>query len=84
MEVRIEKLNHQGRGIGHIDGKVIFVSDALPGEVVDIEITFDNAKYSIGRIIKLIEPSKMRTKSKCPYFQNVVDVKLEICRMMIR
>ncbi len=68
MEVLIEKLNHQGRGIGHINGKVVFVSDALPGEKVDIEIVEDNLKYSIGRIVKMIEPSKMRTKSKCPYF----------------
>ncbi len=68
MEVLIEKLNHQGRGIGHINGKVVFVSDALPGEKVDIEIVEDNLKYSIGRVVKMIEPSKMRTKSKCPYF----------------
>ncbi len=68
MEVLIEKLNHQGRGIGHINGKVVFVSDALPGEKVDIEIVEDNLKYSIGRIVKMIEPSKMRTKSKCPYY----------------
>ncbi len=68
MEVCIEKLNHQGRGIGHIDGKVVFVSDTLPGEKVDIEIIEDNAKYFIGRKLKLIETSKRRVKSKCPYY----------------
>jgi 23S rRNA (uracil1939-C5)-methyltransferase len=31
-ELEIESLSHEGRGIAHLDEKVIFVSGALPGE----------------------------------------------------
>ena len=37
MEVLIEKLDHFGRGIAHINGKICFIEKALPDEVVDIE-----------------------------------------------
>jgi len=45
----IEKLSHEGRGIAHLDGKVIFVEDALPSEQVSAVYTqrrdaFDQAK----------------------------------------
>ena len=42
--VEIVNLDHQGRGIGKIDGKVIFVSNAYLGEVVEVEVIKDNKK----------------------------------------
>ena len=35
--VTIESLDHFGLGIAHINEKVVFVENALPGEVVKIE-----------------------------------------------
>ncbi|PWB49056.1 MAG: hypothetical protein C3F18_10920, partial [Nitrosomonadales bacterium] len=32
--ISIESLDHEGRGITHVDGKVIFIEGALPGEEV--------------------------------------------------
>ena len=46
MEVTIERMDHQGRGIGYIDGKIVFVERALPGEIVDIEITKEKRNYN--------------------------------------
>ena len=31
----IESLDHEGRGVAHVDGKAIFIEGSLPGEVVD-------------------------------------------------
>ena len=45
MEVLIERIDNFGRGLGYVDGKVCFVPNALPGEVVDVEITHSNKKY---------------------------------------
>ena len=45
MEVKIDRLDHQGRGIAMMD-KVTFIPDALPGEIVDIEITESKSKYN--------------------------------------
>lgn len=35
----IEKLDNKGRGICYYNGKITFVKNALPGEVVEISIT---------------------------------------------
>ena len=32
---QIESLDHEGRGISHVDGKAIFIDGALPGEFVE-------------------------------------------------
>lgn len=69
MEVYIEKLDHQGRGIAHIDGKIVFVECALPDEVVEIEILKEKKNYSEAKISKLIKKSKYRVDSVCPYFE---------------
>ena len=38
LEVEIEKLDHYGRGITRVADKICFVENALPNEVVEIEI----------------------------------------------
>ena len=67
MKVKIEKLDHFGRGITHINDKICFVKDALPEETVDIEIIDDNKKYSEAITKKVLEKSLNRIKSQCKY-----------------
>ena len=38
MKVKIEKLDHFGRGITYINDKIAFIENALPKEIVDIQI----------------------------------------------
>ncbi len=38
-QMRIEKLVFGGQGVGRIDGKVMFAWNALPGEVVEVQVT---------------------------------------------
>ena len=69
MEVLIEKLDHQGRGIAHIDGKIVFIKNALPNEIVDIEIIKSSKKFDEAEIKKIIKESSNRIKSICPYYE---------------
>jgi 23S rRNA (uracil1939-C5)-methyltransferase len=48
------------------DGKAIFVRGALPGERVDVEIVADHARYALGRMETVIEPSPHRITPPCP------------------
>ena len=68
MKVEIEKLDHFGRGVAHIDGKVCFVEGALPGEIVEVEIIKENKKYLVARAIDYIQKSLDRVVEKCRYF----------------
>ena len=49
MRVDICKINHSGEGIGFVDGKIVFVPKAVPGDVVDIEIIKEHKNYKYVR-----------------------------------
>lgn len=66
--VEIENLDHFGYGIAHINNKVIFIKNALPSEIVDIEITEDKKSFSKARVINFKKISKERIDSTCPFF----------------
>lgn len=64
-QVKIEKLDHFGRGIAKIDGKIMFIPKTLKGDIVDVEIVKDNKKYLEGKVIRFLE--KVPRKNICPY-----------------
>ena len=68
MQYKIEKLDNFGRGISHINNKIVFISDALEDEVVDATTTYSNKKFDEAKVNEIIEVSRMRIKPICPYF----------------
>lgn len=68
MQVKIEKLDHYGRGITKIENKICFVENALPQELVEIKIIKETKKYFLATTIKIIKESKDRIKPICPYY----------------
>lgn len=69
MNLKIDRLDHQGRGISKINEKIIFIPNALPNEIVNVKIVKENKKFLEGEVIDLIEESSKRIKSPCPYYQ---------------
>ena len=67
MKVEIEKLDHFGRGITYIDGKVCFVEKALPGEVVKVKIIKDSKKYKVAKVLDYYKLSEDRVDEVCRY-----------------
>ncbi len=68
MNVKIEKLDHFGRGITEIDNKICFVENALPNEIVKINIIKETKKYYVAEVVDFIEKSPSRIIEKCPYY----------------
>ena len=68
-QVLIEKLDDFGRGIAHINNKVVFIANALPEELVEIKIINDKKSYMEASVVKYIKLSKDRIESMCPYFE---------------
>ena len=66
--VDILSLDHEGHGIARIDGKVIFVDDALAGERAEIAIYRRHAKYDSANAVSILKSSAQRTTPQCPYF----------------
>lgn len=67
MNVLIEKMDHQGRGIAYLNQKIVFVPDSLPGELVDVGILKEKKKYSEAIVLKNLKPSVDRIMPLCPY-----------------
>lgn len=67
LEVKIENLDHFGRGIARCD-KAIFIPNTLPEEEVLIEITKENKKIMEGNVINYIKKSPIRITPICPYY----------------
>ena len=68
MQVHIDRMDHFGNGIGYINGKIIFVKGALPGETVDVTITKDKKSFMEGTINTIIYKSSKRVEPFCKYF----------------
>lgn len=64
----IESLDHEGRGVGHVDGKVVFVEGALPGERVTYAVSRSKSSYAIGEVVEVLRASSSRVVPRCPHF----------------
>lgn len=65
LTVKIEKLSNLGTGIAKVDGYVIFVENACPGDEVKIRITKANKNYANAKVIEVITPSEHRVQPFC-------------------
>jgi len=65
VEIQIDSLTHDGRGVGRIDGKAVFVDGALLGERVMMQYTQCKGKYDEGRAIEILQASPDRVEPRC-------------------
>ncbi|MDC9729810.1 MAG: 23S rRNA (uracil(1939)-C(5))-methyltransferase RlmD [Methyloprofundus sp.] len=68
VKVTIESLAHDGRGVAHVDGKVIFIDEALPGEELEFIYTDSRKDYAEGRVETLLTRAPERTDPECEHF----------------
>jgi len=68
IEIAITNLSHDCRGVGHLNGKTVFVDGALPDEIISAEITKKHSRYNNARLIEVIKPSPDRVVAKCSHF----------------
>jgi 23S rRNA (uracil1939-C5)-methyltransferase len=64
----IESLDHEGRGVAHVDGKAIFVEGALPGEIVEYASYRRKRSYEKAHAVSVLRPSSQRVAPPCPHF----------------
>jgi 23S rRNA (uracil1939-C5)-methyltransferase len=64
----IVDLSHDGRGVGEIAGRKIFVPGALPSERVMLRTRTRRRRQQEVELIEIIEPAAARVEPPCPYF----------------
>lgn len=61
----IQDLSHDGRGVAKVDGKVIFIPGALPGEEVEAQRVSRSKKHETAKLLEILKASKERIEPKC-------------------
>lgn len=72
IDVTIDRIVGDGKGIGFADGKTVFVSRTAPGDVVRARIMRQQRTTLIGAIDEIITPSPMRIEPDIPDPENAV------------
>ena len=67
-EAVVESLDHEGRGVTHVDGKTIFIEGALPGERVVFKPYKVKPNYEVADVERIISASAQRVTPRCPHF----------------
>jgi len=67
IELDIEKMAYGGKGIGRIDGFVVFLRGVAPGDRVQARVYKKKRAYAEANLVKLITPSPDRIQAPCPY-----------------
>jgi tRNA/tmRNA/rRNA uracil-C5-methylase (TrmA/RlmC/RlmD family) len=68
LEVEIESLTNLGAGVARVEGWVIFVPFALPGERVRCRVFRNYKNYSDADLVEVIEASPQRREPLCHLF----------------
>lgn len=68
LELDIEDIAAGGEGVGKVDGFVVFVPGAAPGDRLEIELVVVKKKYARAQIVKILKPSFRRVRPRCPSY----------------
>ncbi len=67
LQLTIERMAYGADAIAHRDdGKTVFVSGGVPGDVVEAQVTEDGKSFCRARMTKVLEASPARVKPACP------------------
>ncbi len=66
--VAIEAVAAEGNSLAHVNGKVLFVSGTMPGDIVDVQVNKVRKGYMEGYVVKMIQPSADRIAPFCSHF----------------
>ncbi|MGH8764156.1 MAG: 23S rRNA (uracil(1939)-C(5))-methyltransferase RlmD [Burkholderiales bacterium] len=68
MQLEIDALDAEGRGVARNGGKVVFVEGALPGELVEARLLESRPKFDRAAVTQVLRESAARRKPPCPQF----------------
>ncbi len=68
ITLEVATLTNLGVGLGRVDGWVVMVPFALPGETVRAKVYRNRANYSEADLVEVLTPSPARVKPECALF----------------
>ncbi len=68
VDLYIEKLAFGGKAVAKVDGFVVFLDRAVPGQTVRARITKKKRNYAEGRLVEVLSQSPHYRAPVCPHF----------------
>lgn len=65
LEVKIDKLLYEGKGLARVDDFPIFIDNVCPEDIVKIQVVKVNKNYALANILEIVTPSKHRIVPIC-------------------
>ncbi|MGN8788176.1 TRAM domain-containing protein, partial [Paenibacillus barengoltzii] len=61
-------MNHDGEGVGRVEGYTLFVAGALPGEKARVKVLKTKKQYGYAKLLDVVEASPDRVAAPCPIY----------------
>jgi 23S rRNA (uracil1939-C5)-methyltransferase len=68
LELHVDSLAYGGNGVARLNGFVVFVRRALPGDTVRARVTKVKRGYAEATTTEVLEPSPERTDAPCKHY----------------
>ena len=69
VDLGIEKLAFGGKALGRVDGFVVFVDHAVPGQRVRVRITRKKSRFAEAEVVQLLAQSPAYAPALLPPFR---------------
>lgn len=70
ITLTLEKFADKGKSLARMNGYVVFVPGAVPGDTVRARVYKKRKKFAEASILQVLTPSELRTEPKCRYFSS--------------
>lgn len=67
-QVLVENYAAEGKALARVDGKVVFIEGAVPGDVVDVQLKKNKADWAEGFVVAYRSYSEDRVQPFCAHF----------------
>jgi 23S rRNA (uracil1939-C5)-methyltransferase len=64
----IESIDHEGIGVAHVDGKVVFIEGGVTGERVAFSRRRTGGRFDLGVVTQVLRESSQRARPRCAHF----------------
>jgi 23S rRNA (uracil1939-C5)-methyltransferase len=68
LEITLESFAFEGKSLARVQGMVLFVHGAMPGDRARVRLEKVKKSYAEGSTLAILDPSPLRTEPRCRHF----------------
>jgi 23S rRNA (uracil1939-C5)-methyltransferase len=68
LELTVESAAFEGKSVSRVEGLVLFVRGAVPGDRVRVRVTSAKKSFAEADVVAMLAPSPLRVAPRCRYF----------------